>query len=186
MKKIDKVVGIIYCLFVIIYIILILFALFLPKYDSLGLEAVILLPIFIILEITYRQHHKSEIDKTYHNKFTRILKYVSILLFLISVFTFVITANVLNKSLTSDYIHVYENEFNVAYFLFTEVYRFVWPVIFIFFAINYKINKNSSLRSENLRDLLWAVILVGILTLFSKMIGIVIYDIELLLILSIK
>lgn len=190
-NKTEKFITASYALFVVASIIF-LFAIFILK-GSLGIYlyntldfALLGIPIFTILKILYKKKYKEIIKKDYQNIFTRRLKYVGMIIFFSAIIIFITYANILNKNLETNYSETYKTPITTIYLIINDLSRIIWPIVFMLFAINYFRNKDINDRYQNLKNLAWTCLFFGLLIPFCKTIGLIIYDLELVFLISLS
>lgn len=148
--------------------------------------ALVSLPIFIIFYFVYKKKHIGNFHKNIKNNLTRKLKIFSIIIFSVAILTFIITAITLNKDLSTKYLDIYKNDFSLASAFALETSNFILPLIMFLFALNYFLKKDINLRYHNLRDCITSLFFFSIFVPISKALGLLIYDIFLVIILFIK
>lgn len=172
--------------------VIFLFAIFFLK-DPLGVSpyntlyfAFLGIPIFTILKILYKKKYKEIIKKDYQNIFTRRLKYVGMIMFFSAIIIFIAYANILNKNLETNYDETDNTPITTIYLMINDLSRVIWPIVFILFGINYYKNKGINDRYQNLKNLAWACLFFGLLIPFCETIGLIIYDLELVLLIPLS
>lgn len=144
------------------------------------------LPFFLIFTISYKRKYKDAIIINTKNKLVSYLKYSAWIIFFTALITLVVSANLLNKDFAITYFASLGEQISMSYWIIRDLAGLIWPVILFLFAINFYHKKDVNSRYLNLKNATWAMFIFGVLIEFHQTIGLLIYDIELLVVLKLK
>lgn len=188
MKKADKVIEIIYLLSAAAFFIFLFISAptdsFFFNYGELF--GIIPLLLFIILALVFKKLHKNEINKELVNPFAKRMKNLSFIIFTLLTISFTIVSIILNKE---SYYLVQNSYFYIINHIIFDVSRdvicrVIFPIFSILFLINFRKNKDISLRYSNLKSFALVSLFLLVLIQFSMLIGQTFYDLGLFIFLK--
>lgn len=141
-------------------------------------------PLFLIFKIIFWRKNKRNLDKKNVNQTSKNIKKISYLVVLVFILVIFVYANFSNPSLVSDYnFHSIDS---LWMFIRDFVNLIIFPILLIFFAINFLTSKDIDQKNHNLLDLVLFMIFAPILVNFTKTIAFIAYDCELVIYYFIK
>lgn len=151
-------------------------------FDKLRYDPMFLLlesiPFFTVAIILFKRKYKTQISRT-KNRVSQILKYIGLLLFAAFVLFIISLSAYLNSDLQIYFTSQNNPLLANAYLFIRDLIEVVWMAMILIFGVNFLENKGISQRYENLKDLIWTLLIIGILVPFSMSIGLLIYNLAL-------
>jgi hypothetical protein len=137
------------------------------------------IPLFFILKIIFWRKNKNYFNKISVNTTSKKLKKFSILIIAAFILTIFIYINFSNPSFSADYnFHIIDSFWMIMRNFMNLV---VFPIILIFFSLNFIKDKDVNRRNQNLSDLILVMTFSLILINFTKLIAFIAYDCEIIL-----